>query len=586
MKKTLLLMAMFVAASSSFAQVQKFINKGDMTHMPEMSQKKAPAFQTLEDGMATPRRSVATNLYYTIPEGAAFYCWNKEGSGYAPSFLCVTPWKDFTFTNKSENPTTTKWHLNYLSSDRYLDVTADADAEGNYTNSLEPGYHFAAPTLTDELMTDSFTLGYPGAYWGAQEQYATYFSRIVVDSVATLAFLNDHGNAGSSGYGWGSLSTGYLYGTGTIDGTKNNRGIGVCKSIFQDYPKPMSPLYVEDIFITMKSVTLSPLPENGALTMLVLATKTGEDGKISQTGDTIAVLTATLDDFTLYGSEGTSSYSSTGKYQRYMVTFTKKLVDDFGGVMVDPFTIDKQFRIKIIGLDEEGVDVGISVSSGIDEEISGVGLGYFQIYYPDIDATYNHYYTGSAINFGFTAMFDAVEVQDVLTSGDNVLNDCNVLTVSNDGTQAAVVTELGTLPGVYVYTAQPWTERVSQSEEYYYAEELPEWIQGLQVDESNYDDYSLNIVSVLADALPAGTAGRYAIVYIMGRGVKAETPIIVTQGEVDLQAIKDELAAGVAVAKTNTKAVANDKMFNLAGQRVNDSFKGLVIKNGQKFMNK
>ena len=576
MKKTLLMMAMLFAASSGFAQVQKSINNEKMAQMPEMSQLKAPAFLSLEDGAKVSRRSKATNLYYTLPEGATYGCWDKEGSGWGATLVYVAPWQDFTFKNMSENPTTNKWHFNYISSGNYRDLTENADEDGSYTASLSPGYYLAAPTLCDEQVTDSFTIGYPGAYWGADEKYASYFTRISVDSVTNMAFINDHGNQGQSGYGWGSLSTGYLYGTGTLDATSAGRGIGVCKAFYQDYPKPMSPLYVEDMYIILKSVTQSPLPEGGQLTLLVLGTTTSEEGKISQTGDTIATLTASIDDFALYGPVGSSNYSPTGKYQRYSVTFTQKSVDDFGGVMVEPFAIDQQFRVKVIGLDEEGVDVGIAASSGIDEEITGVDDGVFQVYYSEVDKTYNHYYTGSAIKFGFTAMFDALEVETTLSNGEDTIEKTNYLQVSDDGTQSAVVTTAGNLPGVYVYTAQPWYNG-DMSEEYYYAEDVPEWVLSLNVDTSNFDDYNLNIVSATCEPLPAGTKGRYAELYIHGRGVKSEAPIYVIQGEVEI--------SGVAAIKTEGKA-ANATMFNMAGQRVDNSFKGLVIKNGQKFMNK
>jgi len=130
---------------------------------------------------------------------------------------------------------------------------------------------------------------------------------------------------------------------------------------------------------------------------------------------------------------------------------------------------------------------------------------------------------------------------------------------------------------VMVYTAQPWTETVSHAEEYYFATELPEWITSLNVDESAYAEKGVNLVSVTCSPLPNDVKGRTATFYIQGRGVTSEVPIIVVQGD----------ANPTAIANVKNDAVkANAAAFNLAGQRVNDSFKGMVIKDGKKFMNK
>ena len=553
-----------------------------MVQMPEMTQKVAPMYQTVMDGVKASRRSKATELYYAIPEGTAYACWNKEGRGYGATIIYVAPWQDFTFNNYSLNPTTNKWHFNYINSGNYRDLTEYANEDGSYTASLEPGYYMAAPTLcsvTDEQVTDSFTVGYPGAYWGQSADYASYFTQVWVDSVATMSFINDHSNA--SAYGWGSVSNGYLYGTGTIDG--GDRGTGIVKAMFQDYPKPLTPMYVEDIFIGLKSVTLNPIPADGVARMYVIALKKeireDEEGPyevLVETTDTIAKLTATRDDFVADGTPGSSAYSSTGAYQSYDVVFTQKEVDDFGMEMAVPFTIDQPFRVKIVGLDEEGVEFGAQRSVGITDEEVWVDEGIFQVYYPDVDKTYNHYYKNSGIPFGFTALFDAVEVATSLSSDEAVFENTNQLKVSTDGKECYVAAGDAALPGVYVYTAQPWTNG-DMSEEYYYAEDVPEWVLSLNIDTSNYEDYNLNIIGATCEPLPAGVTGRYAELYIQGRGVKSADPIYVIQGDVEI--------TGINTAKNDTKK-ADAALYNLAGQKVNKDFKGLVIKNGSKFINK
>ena len=85
-------------------------------------------------------------------------------------------------------------------------------------------------------------------------------------------------------------------------------------------------------------------------------------------------------------------------------------------------------------------------------------------------------------------------------------------------------------------------------------------------EESSFD------LAFAADALPEGVTGREAHLVFEQWGGKLE--VNVTQGE----------ASGISV--TVKKVENNTPAYNLAGQRVNSGYKGLVIKNGRKFMNK
>ena len=46
----------------------------------------------------------------------------------------------------------------------------------------------------------------------------------------------------------------------------------------------------------------------------------------------------------------------------------------------------------------------------------------------------------------------------------------------------------------------------------------------------------------------------------------------------------NNVTTGINAVENNAKA--NDVMYNLAGQRVNKNYKGVVIVNGKKYMNK
>lgn len=111
----------------------------------------------------------------------------------------------------------------------------------------------------------------------------------------------------------------------------------------------------------------------------------------------------------------------------------------------------------------------------------------------------------------------------------------------------------------------------------YESEEAPEWL-SVSID----DHYTLNSDQQLteanfdlifsAEALPSGVEGRQANLIFMQPGARLK--VTVTQGEAS--------GINVAVTKLDSKTAA----YNLAGQRVNKDYKGLIIKDGRKFMNK
>ena len=75
-----------------------------------------------------------------------------------------------------------------------------------------------------------------------------------------------------------------------------------------------------------------------------------------------------------------------------------------------------------------------------------------------------------------------------------------------------------------------------------------------------------------------------------------ETLTIAADGDLVLQqskainiyaiAVNGELPTGIQNIKAATKTIENNVIYNLAGQRVNESYKGIVIKNGKKFIQK
>ena len=100
--------------------------------------------------------------------------------------------------------------------------------------------------------------------------------------------------------------------------------------------------------------------------------------------------------------------------------------------------------------------------------------------------------------------------------------------------------------------------------------EVPEWVK------FDYSDQNLAkgvmLLQFAADALPAGEAGRVGVITIDADGFVYEMTI--KQGEVQ------DPATGVE----NVESVLNGKIFNLLGVEVDENYKGIVIKNGKKFI--
>lgn len=103
------------------------------------------------------------------------------------------------------------------------------------------------------------------------------------------------------------------------------------------------------------------------------------------------------------------------------------------------------------------------------------------------------------------------------------------------------------------------------------SEALPDWLTiGFANETYTESEFSYDLV-FQADALPEGVEGRAAKLTFEQWGAQLE--VTVTQGTV----------TGIEVT-TKTVKTSNTPMYNLAGQRVDKNYKGIVIKNGNKFI--
>lgn len=103
-----------------------------------------------------------------------------------------------------------------------------------------------------------------------------------------------------------------------------------------------------------------------------------------------------------------------------------------------------------------------------------------------------------------------------------------------------------------------------------------EWITA-QVDESALKN-GLIAITATAQALPEGETSRVGKITLSRADLGKTITFTCIQS--------DKAATGIKGIETNNEAKKNSAVFNLAGQRVNKSYKGLVIKNGRKYINR
>ena len=99
--------------------------------------------------------------------------------------------------------------------------------------------------------------------------------------------------------------------------------------------------------------------------------------------------------------------------------------------------------------------------------------------------------------------------------------------------------------------------------------DAPEWIE-IAYDESTWADGGYVVAQFTASALPAGETGRQGVVTVEADGYVCE--VVINQGEVVNNSVE------------NVTVSTNGKTFNLLGVEVDENYKGIVIKNGQKFI--
>ena len=597
MKKFYLLATLVLTATMGYAQqavkAQKIDMKPFMSERMQQMKQATPADVAPRTKRATARRAAADGVWFARPEGTLVTTTTDEGSGYYVNSIVVPPYHDIVFKNMSDKKESTTWQL--VGSNGVTDMTEYADENndlqygslGFYEPQLDEEYgwytpSYLQPQLTNGKITYVFGKENNNYYTGTRRSY------LLCDSVGTYAYTDER--TSEAGYAWGGLVApncdNYLFGTGTF--TFKSGEVATSLGVVDFFPAPASPLYVERISLELYSAT-ELLKKDAELTLSVYNAVEDKDGMLTVGDSLIAKLKCTVNDTTVWFSTG-SQQTKTGMVTAYNAVFRNTVVDEIGSEYDEPFSIDCPFAVMVTGFDNPDVDGTFVCLDEAAEDITQQGV---EAILADDNGVWSQTVYGGdpmVLPVRFYGCFDYIEAQEELYASDNEGNvtdtysNLNVLRISADGKEVSNdgADEDHDFGAAVFYTNFPWFDY--QDLENYYPLEIPEWVTAMSAfDGTNANDErtGMAFVSVECEPLPEGVTGRSAVIYFVGKGYQSKQPVILLQGDAKI----DE--AGVdAIANVKTTKHASGQMFNLAGQRVGQAAKGLVLQNGKKFFSK
>lgn len=561
MKKNLL-----VALSVMFSVTSVSAQQKDMsaTRMVQPAKYAAAKYVVGVDKEKAPMRSPETGVYYARPKGT--YC---QGSAldnlwatYYAAQMFVPAFKDMTFTNMCTAADQAVWSVNgtEISPDEFPEnFTPTNDFLMSFANAA--GYISYPPTISVGGKTYTFgeSSEYFQQYGSAIRHCDTLLCMTAVDYTAGKMYTGLNGQD----YGFGTYNFEF-----DEDGDEGPEPMLKLANdgVFQYYDAPASPLWFDRLRVWVLSNSGEPFKGQGRLLVEITDTANSDLGYVVPGKHVLATL-----DVNEYEKAG--NFSDGTAYG--MLTFSKKEMDILGTETNVPVVVDQPYCVRITGFQNEGVDVGFAVYSM--GAVDGESMQPTRMICLDESGNQSPLflaYRSLVAPIEFVGLMDAVTVL-----GNDSLA---VLRISEDGTEcqnegADADTGMG---GAVVYTACPWLTDAGVSQ--YQLIDAPEWVRSVNImsDYRNERGYvGMEVVSFECDPLPVGEKGRFAEIYVQGRGVKSEYPIILLQGDVNVT------ATGIGNAVV-AKPTVNTKTYNLRGMNVDNDAKGLVIKGGKKIINK
>lgn len=522
------------------------------------------------------RRSQATasspTAFYKRPRGTFFSGVDDQLRGFwGYVFAVYPPYANIQFENASKDPSATTWYSG--------SHTIDADASGNITTKFSmpenEGYFASVPLLVNG--TDSFTIAY-----GANINYP-------VDCGFTLFSLSGSDFGFSYGYGDNQL---------TYHGNQYSDSLFNQFAVYQIYDKPIGSVSINKISLVLWSEGVD-FKSDSLLTAYIYnvvdTTVNGQTYKLL--GDSI-LGTFTFVPDSVKIDDAMSGGTPSGS--RYGVATLYSLADDgLGGKIQQTVSVVDQFAVLLTGFRGHKLQFGYclppaayitnnaaysagtqpavydsSIPEGahvlcVNRKNQVADLSFSSTIYPIII---------------FHGHQNYAEFIDGYTTGGTSVNLLEFTAPTAGGYTQAQAEE-----PAYLYTSLPWKD-VDGFDNYTveidYCGEEP-WLNQHEdeSDASKKFDVTTNywasmgfqLLKFYADPLPAGKTGRHAFVKIDADGYKSNT-IVIRQGD-------DSTPLGITAVSSEANG-GDNRMFNLSGQQVGKSYKGIVIKNGKKYINR
>ena len=538
MKKITLLSAVLVAGMAT-AQVQ-------MTAPENMEVRQAIATQSIEmdreitmeewnaEYIAKQQKAAAEDYaahdYYYV-DGMMHWGLTPTFMGMAYDFIAI-PYMDSVVWKNLYGPT--DWY------DQYDDALLAEDSETWVARYGIAGVGYYLPYTTDHTVTqdgvDYLIKGYKfaagnengGLLASGAAPFTISTGENIPITLCGMATDPMNNNNGSDFYRIGAAPRGaYAYGTDLVVDTLTGATADTLLSTVHN----VSPLTISSINIPVYNVNgTAIMPEGGQVKVEIFAADLTKG--LIYTDSVLATTVATVENFVeVQSGLGT-----------IVATFQEE--DPFGGMMDVSVVVKGDFVVQLTGYNETGCDFGI----------------YADYYTPGGTTVYcvNGKYTPIfQESSNLAIMYDAYwpTVQDAAG---------NVMNVAVEGGEAYYVEEGNKYTLLYtnVYDVD-----ASWSADY------PEWMEVeyfLANVGTEEEPEPVVAVSVTVEPLTEG-AGRQGIVTFDADGYVYE--LIVNQGEVVNTGVENVVTPSF-----------NGKTYNLLGVEVDENYKGIVIKNGQKYI--
>lgn len=565
---TFLVAAALLSLSASAQQLEPTQMSAANLRLTPMKLKVVDGFAAQNDLNSVIRRGKGTasnpTAFYKRPRGTFYSGVDDQMRGFwSYVFAVYPPYANISFENGSNDPSATTWYQGSR--------TLEADTSGNtsvrFVMPAQQGYFTNCPSLING--TDTFTIAD-----GVNINYP------VVDCGFTLFSLSNNNFGFSYGYGDNQL---------TYSSRQYTDSLFNQFAVYQIYDKPVGSVSINKISLVLWSEGVD-FKTDSLLTAYIYnvvdTTVNGHTYKLLG-NNVLGRFTFVPDSVKFDQAFNVSGVASGSKYG---VATLYSLVDDgLGGQMAQAVNVADQFAVVLTGFRGQKIQFGycqppksFATANGYDSSIpDGAHVLCVNSKNEVADLSFSGRLYPIIIFHGHQ---NYAEFIDGYTSGGNEVNLLEFTAPTEGGYAQAQAEE-----PAYLYTALPWVDDDgfnNYTVEIDYGGEEP-WLnqhedetdtsKKFDVTTTYWTNMGFQLLQFYADALPAGKTGRHAYVKVDAEGYKSNT-IVIRQGD-------DSTPLGITAISSQPNS--NDsRMFNLAGQQVSKSYKGIVIKNGKKYINK